>query len=448
MSLFGRRPVLTPNLDALGAGGVVFERAYSTCPVCIPARRSLMSGLFPKTHGLLGFVDNLEWEIEHTLPGELRKAGYQTYLVGRRMHLSPRTKRYGFDHFEDTDSWLEWLEEQTSTWQGGPFGHGVNGNGYVGRPSHLPEHLELTNWTVQQGIRFLKRRDPSCPFFLVLSFAAPHPPLTPPAYYFDRYLHMDLGRPVIGDWAVPPPREGKGQRPGSYHVQLEGELWRNCAAGYYGLINHVDDQVALFLSHLGAFPNTYVVFTSDHGEMLGDHYMFRKTLPYEGSARIPLIFKGPGIPSGQSVSRPACLEDIFPTLLDLAGVETPGGLDGESLVPAWSSSESPSRIIHIEYPNTLPPEREGYHCLTDGKQKYIWKVESGREQLFDLDRDPDELHDLAPLDESKPLLQRWRKALIDELRGRPEGFTDGDKLIPGRKYGPTLPHVHGRAPIN
>jgi arylsulfatase A-like enzyme len=451
LGLTGSKPVLTPNLDALAAGGTMFDRAYSTCPACIPARRSLMSGLSPQSHGMVGMVDGVEWEVEATLPGLLRDSGYQTFLVGRHMHLYPRAKRYGFDHMEDTYTWAEWLRDRVSRWEGGDPegtpkvagdpGHGVHGNGYVGRPHHLPEHLSLTNWTVRRALQFLDHRDPSCPFFLVVSFAAPHPPLTPPPVYFDRYLRMDLPEPVIGDWAVAPPNGGRGQPPWSNHVSLDGEAWRSCAAGYYGLINHVDDQIAPLVDRLRRQPEgTVIAFTSDHGEMLGDHHMFRKTVPYEGSAHIPLFVNGPGIEAGKVRHRAACLEDLMPTFLSLGGVPAPPGLDGEDLL---ATDEDETRTLHIEYTKSIPPEQEGYHCLTDGVEKYIWKVESGREQLFDLVRDPQERHDLAASAETADRLQRWRSELITRLADRPEGFTDGRSLIAGRRHESLLPHATG-----
>jgi arylsulfatase len=168
--------------------------------------------------------------------------------------------------------------------------------------------------------------------------------------------------------------------------------------------------------------DTYVIFTSDHGEMLGDHYLFRKCLPYDGSARIPLVMFGPGIEAGKVVDRPVGLEDIMPTLLELAGVAIPKSVDGESLLTGKRE------YLHGEHAWFYVAE-QGNHFLTDGREKYVWFVESGREQLFDLVNDPRELHDISGRGVTK-----WRKRLIEKLRGRPEGFTDGKRLIAGRPY--------------
>ena len=176
-----RHPVLlTPNMDSIGGAGVRFTRCYSPCPSCIAARRSLLSGQEPATTGMVGYRDGVEWEAPTTLPGALRNAGYQTYLVGRSMHQFPPRKRYGYDEMEvnchmgasDHDDWLAQAGPQDS---GGWFGGGVMHNDWTARPWHLDDHLHFTNWTVTRALRFLQRRDPSCPFFLTVSFIAPLP---------------------------------------------------------------------------------------------------------------------------------------------------------------------------------------------------------------------------------------------------------------------------------
>lgn len=425
----GHPALLTPNMDSIAGAGTRFSRAYSTCPVCIPARRSFLSGQFPATHGLLAYREGLEWNPPATLPGELSKAGYQTALVGRNMHQHPLRKRFGFDQMvlQCGADYETWLAQHAPPGHGGQRGAGITNNDWTARPWHLPENLHYTNWTVTQAEEFLRTRDPSCPYFLVVSFLAPHPPLVPPACYFDRYLRANLPAPVIGDWAVPP---GKNLPVDSARINLTGEALRSMQAGYFGLINHVDDQIRRILNPVEQLVdnNTYILFTSDHGEMLGDHYLFRKSLPYEGSARIPFLIRGPGIPANQVIDQPVCLEDVMPTVLDLAGVKIPKSVDGRSVVPLLNGKSQWRPYLHGEHAGTA-------HFLTDGVEKYIWWPADGREQFFDLRDDPTECRDLARTADLKP----WRKRLIEKLRGRPEGFTDGKKLIPGRPYAPIIP---------
>jgi len=437
LGIDGHPVLLTPTMDAIAGQGVRFTRAYTTCPSCIAARRSLLSGQFPVTHGMRGYADGIEWHAPPTLPEVLSRAGYHTYLVGRNMHQHPTRKRYGFDHMvihgreSDYDEWIRRHEPEGS---GGYYGTGVMHNDWTARPWHMAEAYHQTNWTVARALEFLSKRDPSCPFFLTVSFIAPHPPLVPPAPYFDRYLRTDLPEPVIGDWAEPP--EGSGHGQSASRVNLTGEALRSARAAYYGLINHVDDQINRLLNPVNGIDrmtggNTIVVLTSDHGEMLGDHHLWRKTVPYEPSARIPLLIRGPaslGLGPRRVVDRPACLEDVMPTLLDLAGVDIPDTVEGASLVPLARGEETEwRRQLHIEHAPM-------HHTLTDGRGKYIWFVSSGREQLFDLASDPTERHDLAPQPEASERLCHWRQRMVEALRNRPEGFTDGDTLVPGRPY--------------
>jgi len=439
--------LLTPNIDAMAGAGTRFSRCYSTCPSCIPARRALLSGQYPSTNGMVGFGGDPNWEPLHTLPGELSKAGYQTHLVGRTMHQAPEYKRYGYDHmnlgsgYEQGDNYdLEFRRE--SGQHDGFGGHGLPFNGWNAKPWHLNENLHPTNWVVNEALRFIQTRDPSCPFFLTISFYAPHPPLCPPAFYMDRYLRQDMPEPAIGDWATPPPNDGKNVRVESPRVKLQGEQLRSAQAGYYGLINHIDNQIYRILGsrHGSSYPksNTVIMYTSDHGEMLGDHYMYRKCEPYEGSARVPLVISGGsdlGFKPGQVFDKPACLEDIMPTCMDLAGCDIPDTLDGRSLVPILRGETDTQwrDVLHGEH-SPCYSEEQANHYLTDGKMKYIWRPTSGSEQLFDLQNDPNECHDLTADADQAELVTTWRNRLIEQLKDRPEEFTDGSQLIAGRPY--------------
>jgi len=448
-----QHPVLTPNIDGLAANGVRFTRAYSTCPICIPARRSLLSGQFPATHGLVGY-QAAPWNVEHTLPSVLRDAGYQTMLVGRSMHQVPIRKRFGYDEMVTHDDYSEWLQhvlpidtEHPANLLGGPlFSRGVMHNDWTAHPWPYPDDTHLTNWTVTQARRFLRRRDPTCPFFLTVSFNAPHPPLMPPAFYFERYLRVELPETTIGEWVPAPPEI---PQPAGERVELDGELRRSCLAGYYGSINHIDDQIRRIVHPLHGIDgfdlgNTVIAFTSDHGEMLGDHYLWRKSQPYEGSARVPLIVHDPRRPPderGFVVDEPVCLEDLMPTLLELAGATIPSTVDGRSLVPLLDREQiEPWReTLHLEHAPTN--WSGGFHCLTDGQTKYVWFADDGREQLFDLVNDPLELHDLASDTAQAEQLGTWRMRLVATLAERPEGFVEGGHLVPGRPYAKLMEHA-------
>jgi arylsulfatase len=450
LSAEGHPVLLTPSMDSLAHRGARFRRAYSTCPVCIPARRSLLSGQFPPTHGMVGYRDNVEWNAPATLPGELTKAGYQSILVGRSMHQHPSRKRYGyeqmviFDRHTPDDDYCKFLRENSGQQNASWFGGGVMHNDWTARPWHMDETLHFTNWTVDEALHFMKRRDPSCPFFLTVSFVAPHPPLQPPAFYMERYLRTGVPPPVIGDWAQrPTAADQRGDSVAPMRLDLQGEALLSARAAYYGLINHVDDQIRRLLNPVDGIPamtgdNTVYAFTSDHGEMLGDHYQWRKSQAYEPSARVPLIVRAPAsmkLGEGRVVDEAVCLEDIMPTMLELAGVAAPSTVEGRSLVPLLRGEKPAWReYLHLE----CAPY---FQALTNGREKFVWLVDSGVEQLFDLVNDPQERHNLAANTGNAQRVTHWRSRLITELTGRPEGFTDGAKLIAGRPYGATLPHA-------
>ena len=441
LGIEGHPVLMTPNMDAIAGAGVRFARAYSDCPTCIAARRTILSGQFPVTHGMVGYHDRDEWHIDATLPAVLRDAGYQTAWIGRSMHQCPPDRRFGFETVvgfphQGTSDYQDFVRRRRPDDWEGVYGTGVMHNDWTARPWHLDEDLHPTNWTVHEALRFLRRRDTTRPFFLVVSFMAAHPPLIPPAFYLDRYIRTGVPDPVIGDWAEPPPNGGIGRDVSDEHVDLRGEALLCARAGYYGLLNHLDDQIRRLLNPVLGVDrmtnnNTVVMLTSDHGEMLGDHHLWRKTVPYEPSARIPFLIRVPerfGARPGTVVDEPVTLADLMPTLLDLAGVPSPETVDGRSLLPLLRGESFAERpYVHIEH-------APRHHGLTDGKEKYVWFVDDGREQLFRLTDDPAECHDLAAVPEEAARLSYWRGLLIDRLKQRSEGFSDGEKLIPGRPY--------------
>jgi arylsulfatase len=422
-------PVLqTPYLDQVGAEGIHFTRAYTECPVCIPARRSLMTGQRPASHGvLMNYDTRLDGP---TLPGELSKTGYQTHLAGK-LHLWPYRKLYGFmsadwsdgpHHCDGDDDYARFLRREGVTAPHAAMAGGQNINGWVSRPWHLDERLHFTNWCADEALEFLERRDHSMPFFLKVSFLHPHQPCSPPRDYWERYMDMDLPEPYVGDWAKVFDGPQRGLEVASWRTALEPQVMKQYRAGYYGSINHIDDQVGRILNRLPG--DTIVVFTSDHGEMLGDHQWIRKRNAFEPSARIPLLMRFPasmGLPPRQVRNEPVQLMDIMPTLLETAGAPVPETVDGNSLLPLLRGTSSWREYVHGECA-AVPSLNSGMQYVTDGKRKYIWYPGPGTEQFFDLEHDPREMHDLAGNTDRQSEIAVWRERLIKMLDGRPEGF--------------------------
>lgn len=453
----GRRTgIYTPYIDSIAWQGASFSSCYTTCPVCIPQRLSLLTGQTPEHHGLFTNTGIPYLPLEHTLPGEMKKGGYETALVGRTMHTYPATCSYGFEYYlpgdpsserKDTgDAFFQYLRDNTAADCGGYYGNGPHNNSRAAGPFHLEDHFHQTKWATNRAIDFLDNRDTSRPFLLFVGYYAPHSPHNPPAEYFNQFYHRtDLDDPWIAPWDVPPVNNGNIM---SRYINLHGEELRAARAGYYGNIAFLDSQVGRLLERAMRSDHTYVIFTSDHGELLGDHYLYQKSRPYEGAVHIPFLIMGPEISDCQDIQNPVGWHDIMPTILELAGLPIPDTVDGASMVPLLTGRRTPvwRSYIHGECYHELmfstrqkPVSQQhnlvyekGSHFLTDGTMKYIWYDTSGTEQLFQIKTDYQELQDLSPMPEYQEELAKWRSLLIHELAGRPEGFSDGTRLIPGR----------------
>ena len=434
LGIEGHPVMQTPHLDHIAASGVRFASGYSACPVCIPARRTLMSGQKPRSHGV--FMNHSTLLDGPTLPGELSRAGYQTHLVGK-LHLHPQRKLYGFNSADWADSprpgtdddYQRFLRREGVNSPRASESHGMDGNGWAVRPWALEERFHFSNWCSSCALDFLERRDPTVPFFLKTSFFHPHQPLTPPQYYFDKYMNMELPVPYVGDWASVHDRPVRGLPLASWRTRLDPIVMKQFRAAYYASIEHIDHQIGRILRLLPN--NTIIVFTSDHGEMLGDHQWIRKRNAFEASARIPFLMN---FPNSMGVTQNAVREevvelmDIMPTLLDAAAVPIPDSVDGKSLLPLLRGTSSAWRdYLHGECA-AIPSLNSGMQYLTDGKRKYIWYPGTGQEQYFDLEADATEMYELSGDSNYSDEIFVWRKRLTKELADRPEGFVEDGKL--------------------
>ncbi|WP_257349003.1 arylsulfatase [Pseudalkalibacillus decolorationis] len=467
LSLLDHPIVDTPNIDQLARNGAFFKNAYSAAPSCVAARAAALTGMSQTANGRVGYMDKVPWKYEHTLPGEFAKAGYHTQCVGK-MHVYPTRNLCGFhnvvlhdgymhysrykhntkttESFDYLDDYLNWLREKTGS-KNDMIDLGLDCNAStVTRPWHLAEELHPTNWVTTQSIDFLRRRDPSKPFFLKMSYVRPHPPFDPPQAFYDMYINEDLPKPPVGDWAEKEDPDRSGLNPVTSKGIVPEKRFKRAQAAYYALITHIDHQIGRFLNAMqeyGVYNDTVILFVSDHGELLGDHNLYRKTLPYEGSTKIPFIIADPGnnlnLKKNMTINEVIELRDIMPTLLDVANVEIPDSVDGKSLLQLWAGEED------VEWRDFLHGEHmfgeHSFHYITDGKDKYIWYSQSGEEQLFDLERDPQEMFNLAGNDKYADKLLVRREQLIKELEGREEGYSDGLNLIVGQKPKACLQHI-------
>ncbi|PWX07365.1 arylsulfatase [Clostridium perfringens] len=458
----GNEFIETPNLDMMATEGYNFENAYTAVPSCIASRAAILTGMSQKSHGRVGYEDGVSWNYENTIASEFSKAGYHTQCIGK-MHVYPERNLCGFHnimlhdgylHFarnkegkastqiEQCDDYLKWFREKK--------GHnvdlidiGLDCNSWVSRPWGYEENLHPTNWVVNESIDFLRRRDPSKPFFLKMSFVRPHSPLDPPKFYFDMYKDEDLPAPLMGDWANKDDEENRGKDINCIKGIINKKALKRAKAAYYGSITHIDHQIGRFLialSEYGELNNTIFLFVSDHGDMMGDHNWFRKGIPYEGSARVPFFIYDPGnLLKGKRKVFDEVLElrDIMPTLLDFAHISIPNSVEGLSLKDLIEERDFTWReYIHGEHSFG----EDSNHYIVTKRDKFLWFSQRGEEQYFDLEKDPKELTNRINSEEYKERIDYLRKILIKELEGREEGYTDGNRLLKGHPVS-TLKHI-------
>lgn len=437
-------PVLhTPHLDQLAQRGTRFRRAYSATPTCVPARIALMTGLSQSSSGRVGYQDGVPFDFPVTMPGEFRRSGYQTYAIGK-LHVYPERSRIGFDDvllhdgylhfarkrrrdFAEIDDYLPWLRAQAGENLYSDYvDNGLNCNSMIARPWDKPEALHPSTWVVTSAISWLYRRDPTRPFFLYLSFHRPHPPFDPPGWAYEQYLDAEPYDPPVGDWVDDYAAFAEDGKHDARVGQMRPDVLRRARAGYYGHMAHIDLQVNRFLEALAEFglkQDTVVGFISDHGEMLGEHHMFRKGYPYEGSARVPFLLAGPGVPAGAVRDDIVELRDVMPTLLEAVGIDPPKGLDGRNVLAG------PVRE-HLHGEHAL--FGQSLQWITDAAFKYCWLSATGREHLFDLRSDPNETRNVAADPRYTADLHRLRGLLIAHLTHREEGYVAEGRLVPGR----------------
>lgn len=440
MGCAGNEIIQTPSMDHLARRGVRFGQAVSGQPVCIPARASIMTGLEGHSLGITEYQEGFEIPTRDTLPQLLRDGGYQTKSVGK-MHVYPERCHYGFEsmqiceegriigqannEFKGYDDYEMWLAEQG--YSGQAFGHGMANNGHSMTAWHLPDHLHPTEWIGTESCKAIKTRDWTRPLFLWASFTAPHPPLTPLYKDLLLYNENEMREPVLGDWLENHShfhQVNLGMSNGENKTKKEIALAHKA---YYALITQVDRQISRIIGTLreeGMLENTWFIFTSDHGDNMGDHQLWGKRNFLRGSCQVPFIIapptKGnldhlmgkawmPGVVSQAVVG----LQDIMPTCLDIAGIEIPNGLDGKSLLPLV---HQPNETVRDTILGEMGVPGSRSLMLTDGKWKYIWYEQDGAELLFHIAQDPYEVADLSR--KNREELENWREKLIQILTKR------------------------------
>lgn len=429
----GNDHIYTPHLNWLVDQGVTFTRCYSDCPVCMPARATIMTGKHGYTTGLVGNSEAVKPMAEHdTLPAILTRNGYQTRAQGK-MHFSPMRANYGFEHMELPMDYYR--ERNRNVRLGLPKEHGVGENEIEPVISTVRETDSLTYWTVKRSIDFLETRDETRPFFMWTSFTKPHPPFDPCANYWELYRHMDMPEPVRGDWSETLERIPQGFLQPTYTLnnayRLSAERLKDVKRAYYACITQIDYSLGLLFARmreLGLLENTWIIFTSDHGDMMGDHRMGAKSVFFEGSAHVPCLVRPPsGSRDRHPLASRRCdtlvdLADLLPTVLGMAGIEGGFAGDGADML-RFVERPDESRVFFGSCGGQ-------YFAVIEGDYKYTWTAAGGAELLFDLRRDPYERQNLAARDEHRDRLAAMRGKLVERLQAHHPQLVDNGRLLP------------------
>lgn len=364
--------VQTPTLDSLAATGVRFTAAYCQNPICVPSRVSLVSGRMPSNLNTFGNTENQRYEDVTTLADLFMKAGYQVAWLGKSHWGNPRFPNYA------------------------PREMGENGRGERG--NRLPQQSVVSTWPVERNpehltanaaLEFLgKHKDR--PFFLGVSFSKPHFPFTIQQKYYDLYKGKVTPPRVSDRLLAELPAVSKEEREKYNHAGATAEELLRTKAMYYGMVTYVDEEfgrIVRRLDELGLREKTIILYTADHGEMLGDRGLWYKNSFYDGSVSIPFIWSFPAaLPRGKVVTTPAMNLDVFPTLADLCQLPKPDGLEGSSLVPVMQGRDDGRNRYALS--ENFRGNFAG-RMIRTARWKYFF-YNNGEEYLYDLQADPGE----------------------------------------------------------
>ena len=426
-SVFGGHPLVrTPHLDRLAARGVMFSNTYCASPLCTPSRMSFMTGRH--VHRNPGGWDNtshLSLDAA-TWAHALRAVGYDCVLAGKQ-HFPDPGQLHGFREQIAFDLHGSQSHGQADWSQGVPISpHPWPGVAQAG-PGRTRE-LDVDDGVTEASVRYITEASRSeQPWAMHVGYIAPHFPLVAPQAYWDLYDTGAIDLPVIpeGHLAALPPLMQRMRGAFGLADFTDDEV-RRARHGYYALCTYLDDQVGVLVDTLeatGQLANTVIIYTSDHGEMAGEHGMWRKSNFYEHSVRVPLIIAGPANVVGRRVDEPVSHVDLIATIIEMSGADRLPGMDGSSLLPlargdqgaitSWPGEVFAEYLAHgVASPVAM---------LRHGRYKLIYSLDDPP-ILFDLETDPGEFHDLggdpahAPVlyDLRARLFRQWNPVEVDQ----------------------------------
>ena len=415
----GNRQIRTPTLDSLVQSGTAFTNCYTPSPVCVAARSATITGTPPHLNGC---TSNNESPLgRQSIMQVLGEAGYRTHGIGK-MHFNPQVDAmWGFESRDISEEgarlrgsrndFHDYLADKG-------YGHVLEPQGmrsemyYIPQPSQLPAEHHHSSWVADRAIDFLQRRKRDTPFFLWASFIKPHPPFESPVPWNKLYRAADML----------PPRHPAGfeqllsywnHHQNRYKYRDKGYdemLVRTMKAMYYACISFIDFNLGRILGALGdEIENTLILYTSDHGEMLGDYGSFGKRTMLNPAAKVPLIIREPmGANAGRRVDKPVSLLDVFPTFAAAARLDidkpSPEGAD----LLALAADAGARNYVYSQ----VGEGNVGLYLIASRDLKYIYSAADNKEWLFDLKIDPQETKNWAGNSRYDRQLREMREALI------------------------------------
>jgi arylsulfatase A-like enzyme len=421
----------TPHTDFLMREGVTFENCYVQSPACVPSRMSMMTGMSPQALGLYnnsgarGLLDGNA----RTMPRVMNDLGYHTIAVGK-MHFDPERARHGFQEMILPRDYYNKMAKSGQPLQ--PMRHGLGQNEMYPGMATVPEAMTLTSFITEECVEYIEnRRDPDVPFFMWCSYSKPHPPLDPPEPYYSMYRQSPIKPPVCGQWAQPenaPESFNRFRQKWSTDL-LPAPIIKEARAAYYGLITQCDYNMGRIFSALqdiGELNNTLIIYTSDHGEFLGDHQAVGKFFPYEQSIHVPFVLRPPksmaGELAGTHSHQLVSLMDILPTIAKFAGGDA-DEFEGKDLFDLATQHETRTFLTGAYLGDG------DYIYLVQGRYKYIYYPEDAREQLFDIVDDREDMVDLAGDTRYAATLEDMRHMLLQEQKARGSKFVESDAFV-------------------
>ena len=406
----GNSQAHTPNLDRLVQRGVACTNAYSSCPVCVPARYSLMTGCEPsKTSWLSNWApgDRVPERCGPYLASTLAARGYRTWGLGK-FHTEPRHEPLGFQTHEYSeelwptekeflaDDYVAWLRARSPGYDHIEQVHGERSDMYyVPQLRPMPAALTGEAWLATRTVEELQSPD-ARPYFGFVSFVTPHPPIAPPVPYNRMFNPDDMPDPVLGDPAIDAADDYLGwMNHAVWAEDIPSAQTRRLRARYLGSIAFIDDCIGKILNAVEARPdadNTIICFFSDHGDHMGDHRAWQKEGFFEASCRVPMLVSWPGhLAPNTRFTGLAALTDLFGLATTASG--TPELRDGHDLLNTLRGT-APQRDALIGMYGT--PGTRHFKCMVrQGDWKYIWLANGGRELLFNVRLDPNESRSLV-----------------------------------------------------